>query len=406
MSQDEIETATIYSEEAYWDLIAAKRLLQFLRFESCNKDEEAFYLGRRVLYLLQQASEKAIKAYLIAYFKPFIKALILPKDARIDRSNQPQIFIVHKLVKDTANLITTKDLGHEPGIAIFKAMCDLYELRYKYVHALNDYIRFYSTIILRSALKNEAKRNKDQDLVKEIVEAIIASPRIRQYMNSIMISGLSAEEKHKLEKICSEIRNASKQVLLKSITTPCIDKDILRSLENIQKQFEERIVNEAKNQIALQKIQNEASSLLEEIIAIVKVIPVNEETKAKVIKALRDMINNELGAGGKISTLQQLAIHLSFEPYITIHALTVDLCLALYERLGRYPGRIAELNEIISKEVREAICRDIQMIPKLVESIEYLVLRVRESMKILQELKFDYLLQIILQIIPYLFLEY
>jgi len=405
MLQNEIETATTYSEEAYWDLIAAKRLIQFLRFESCNKDKEVFYLGRRVLYLLQQASEKAIKAYLIAHFKPFIEALIIPEDA-INKNTPQQVLTIRKLIKDTANLITTKDLGHEPGTAIFKAMCNLYELRYKYVHALNDYIRFYSTIILRSALKNEAERNMDQDLVKEIVEAIIASPRIRQYMNSIMISGLSAEEKHKLEKICSEIRKASKQVLLKSITIPCINKDILRSLENIQKYFEERIVNEAKNQITLQKIQNEASSLLEEIIAIVKVIPVNEETKAKVIKALRDMINNELGAGGKISTLQQLAIHLNFEPYITIHALTVDLCLALYERLGRYPGRIVELNEIISKEVREAICRDIQMIQKLVESIEYLVLRVRESMKILQELEFDYLLQIILQIIPYLFLEY
>ena len=49
-----------------------------------------------------------------------------------------------------------------------------------------------------------------------------------------------------------------------------------------------------------------------------------------------------------------------------------------------------ESNEIISKEVREAICRDIQMIPKLVESIEYLVLKVRESMKALQEIKSDH----------------
>jgi hypothetical protein len=362
-------------------------------------------LGRRVLYLLQQASEKAIKAYLIAYLKPFIETLILPEDA-IDENTPEQVLMIRKLIEDTANLISAKNLGHEPGIAIFKAICNLYELRYKYVHALNDYIRSYSTIILRSALKNEAKRNKDQDLVKEIVEAIIASPLIRQYMNLITIPELSAEEKRKFEEICSKIRKASKQELFKSIVIPCINKDMLRLLENIRKYFEERIVNEAKNQITLQKVQGKASSLLEEIIAIVKVIPVNEETKAKVIKALRDMINNELGAGGKISTLQQLAIHLSFEPYITIHALTVDLCLALYERLGRYPGRIAELNEIISKEVREAICRDIQMIPKLVESIEYLVLRVRESMKILQELKFDYLLQIILQIIPYLFLEY
>jgi hypothetical protein len=43
---------------------------------------------------------KGYKAYLIAYFKPFIKALMLPKNARIDRSRQPQIFIVYRLVRD------------------------------------------------------------------------------------------------------------------------------------------------------------------------------------------------------------------------------------------------------------------------------------------------------------------
>jgi len=94
--------------------------------------------------LLQQASEKAIKAYLIAYFKPFIKALMLPKNARIDRSKQPQILIVYKLIKDTADLITIKNLGHEPGITVFKAMCNLYELIYRNKYALNDYIKFYS----------------------------------------------------------------------------------------------------------------------------------------------------------------------------------------------------------------------------------------------------------------------
>jgi hypothetical protein len=290
-----------------------------------------------------------------------------------------------------------------------RQMCNLYELIYRNKYALNDYIRFYSTIILRSALKNEAERNKDQDLVKEIVEAIIASPLIRQYMNLITIPELSAEEKRKFEEICSKIRKASKQELFKSIVIPCIDKDMLRLLENTRKYFEEEIINEAKNQIALQKILDVAS-LLEEItkVAIVaiailnfKETLINEELKADIIRTIRDMINNELGAKGKISALQQLTIHLSFVQYIMTHALTVDQCLALYERLGRYPGRTPESNEIISEEAKEAICRDIQMIPKLVESIEYLVLRVRESMKTLQEIKSDYSLHNLFNLISH-----
>jgi hypothetical protein len=411
MSQNEIETVAMYSEEAYWDLVAAKKLIQFLRFESCNRDEEVFYLGRRVLYLLQQASEKAIKAYLIAYFKPFIRALMLPKNARIDRSKQPQIFIVYRLVKDIADLITVKNLGHEPGITVFKAMCNLYELTYRNRYALNDYIKFYAISILQSILKNNGiELNKNQKLVKEIAEAIIALKPIRQYMNSIMTFKLPAEEEKELEKKCSESKNSDKRELLKSITIPCINKDVLRLLENTQKYFEEEIINEAKNQITLQKILDEASSLLEELtkVAIVAIAILNsketlidEELKADIIKTIRDMISNELSAKGKISTLQQLAIHLSFGQYIMIHTLKVDQCLALYERLGRYPGRTPESNEIISEEAKEAICRDLQMIPKLVESIEYLVLKVRESMKTLQEIKSDYLLHNLFNLISY-----
>jgi hypothetical protein len=389
MSQDEIETAAMYSEEAYWDLIVAKKMLQFLKFESCDKDEEVFYLGRRVLYSLQQASEKAIKAYLIAYFKPFIKALMLPKNARVDRSKQPQIFIVYKLIRDITDLITIKNLGHEPGITVSKVMCNLYELIYRNKYALNDYIKFYTITILQSILKNSGiELNKNQELVKEIAEIIITSAPIRQHMNLIMTFKLSAEEEKRHEKICSELKDSDRQKLLKSITIPCIVKDTLRFLENVQKYFEERTVNEAKNQITLQKILDDTSSLLEEIIEMA--IEIDERLKADIIKTIRDMISNKLGARGKISVLQQLAIHLSFVQYVIMHALTVDRCLALYERLGRYPGRIPESNEIISKEVREAICRDIQMIPKLVESIEYLVLRVREAMKTLQEIKSDY----------------
>jgi len=229
-------------------------------------------------------------------------------------------------------------------------------------------------------------------------------------MNLIMTFKLSAEEESKLKRYALNKKTLiANKLLFKSITIPCIDKDMLRLLENTRKYFEEEIINEAKNQIALQKILDVAS-LLEEItkVAIVAIAILNfketlidEELKADIIRTIRDMISNELGAKGKISALQQLTIHLSFVQYIMTHALTVDQCLALYERLGRYPGRTPESNEIISEEAKEAICRDIQMIPKLVESIEYLVLRVRESMKTLQEIKSDYSLHNLFNLISH-----
>jgi hypothetical protein len=58
-----------FAEEAYWDLRIAEKLLAGLDLGTCDHDDEVFYTGRRVLYLLQQASEKATKAYLVAYFR-------------------------------------------------------------------------------------------------------------------------------------------------------------------------------------------------------------------------------------------------------------------------------------------------------------------------------------------------
>ena len=125
-------------------------------------------------------------------------------------------------------------------------------------------------------------------------------------MNLIMTFKLSAEEEKKLEKICSKLGEVNKQELLKSIAIPCTDKDVLRLLENTQKYFEEKTINEAKNQLTLQKILDEAPSLLEEIIEIATEIAIvilnfketliDEGLKADIVRTIRDMISNELGA--------------------------------------------------------------------------------------------------------------
>ncbi|MCC6014538.1 MAG: hypothetical protein LM564_02395, partial [Desulfurococcaceae archaeon] len=72
-----IDIASRFAEEAYWDLRIAEKLLAGLDLGTCDQNDEVFYTGRRVLYLLQQASEKATKAYLIAYFRIWLAQIKL-----------------------------------------------------------------------------------------------------------------------------------------------------------------------------------------------------------------------------------------------------------------------------------------------------------------------------------------
>jgi hypothetical protein len=64
----------------------------------------------------------------------------------------------------------------------------------------------------------------------------------------------------------------------------------------------------------------------------------------------------------------------------------VDPCLALYERLGRYPGRFPKSLETLNANIQKAICKDIQGLESLVREVEYMVNEVRKSVEALQEL--------------------
>jgi len=66
-------------------------------------------------------------------------------------------------------------------------MCNLYELLYRNKYALNNYIKFYTTTILQLILKNnEIEINKNQKLVKEIAEAVIASTNRRELVAELV----------------------------------------------------------------------------------------------------------------------------------------------------------------------------------------------------------------------------
>ena len=68
-----VDFANKFIKEAEIDLIVAEKLLSDLDLSKCESDEIVFGIGRRALYSLQQASEKAIKALILVYFKPMLQ---------------------------------------------------------------------------------------------------------------------------------------------------------------------------------------------------------------------------------------------------------------------------------------------------------------------------------------------
>jgi hypothetical protein len=74
-----VDFANKFIKEAEIDLIVAEKLLSDLDLSKCESDEIVLGIGRRALYSLQQASEKAIKASILIYFKPNITARQLEK---------------------------------------------------------------------------------------------------------------------------------------------------------------------------------------------------------------------------------------------------------------------------------------------------------------------------------------
>ena len=380
------DIVSAFSEEAYWDLVAVEKLLNSLKSNSCEDNNGVFYLGRRTLYMLQQASEKTVKAYILGYFKPLLERLMLPKNMKVNRSRYPTVFSVWNLLKDSLNLITVEKIGHEPFIAVANIVCNLYKLFYQKKQELNDYVEFYVKSHLYTTLARLDLNQKKVDPVKKALEIAIESKLVQQITSSIASLELSSEDKAKLESVCSRFEKAKGREPLGSIMPPCIDIDKVNLLRKLRERYEE-IVSEVKSQVSMEFLYNEALSMMKEVYrrlgkkhVVSSINELNLNVNEATEKHLKMLIEKT------VPCLQDYIRYLSYIVYIIVYVLAVDPCLALYERLGRYPGRYPEAIEILDNDTRKTLCRDIQSLNVLKEEVEYMVNEVRKATKALHEL--------------------
>ena len=107
--------ANEFIKEAEIDLIVAEKLLSDLDLSKCESDEIVLGIGRRALYSLQQASEKAIKASILIYFKQLLHITVSTGEKRGPSTSYCEIPV--ERLKRLEKLFDPKKIGHLPALA-------------------------------------------------------------------------------------------------------------------------------------------------------------------------------------------------------------------------------------------------------------------------------------------------
>jgi hypothetical protein len=316
------DIASRFAEEAYWDLYAAEKLLAGLGLDTCNQNDEVFYTGRRVLYLLQQASEKAAKAHLITYFKIWLKII----EPAIDED--PRLQEILKRRKILVSL-EPKQIGHKPHRAIFDLSCGLYELFYKEKSSMLRHVEFFSEEMVELLRKLELPKDH-QGIIEQLCE------------------GKGVDE-----------------------SLPCLTEEVLRELRSFKENFERMVEEALAKGSTEEQLAERAKHLLNEF---AKALEDAGRAKAGTKECLERLATS--GAETLVHHAKEFILGSLYSYYLLAYLFRVYPCLAIYETIGRYP----------EYENRGSMCQDIGRLNLLIEEVRLLVNNVKHFVEELQYL--------------------
>jgi hypothetical protein len=324
-AQDIIRIAKEFAEEAYWDLQVAKRLIENLKLDTCSTNDEVFYIGRRVLYMLQQASEKIAKAFLLAYFKSWIEPLIKTVDKEIskaDKNKYAEILELHKKLKSLNDKLKPKKIRHAPHKTFLHVICDIYEVFYKEKNYLIKYVQFIFDEFFKQSL---------EDYLRNYIEKLELPQDIRE----------------NIERMCRERKFVEESF-------PYINKEKLEGFKLLKENY---------------KLLREKFTATEQ--QIMEIIKSSLNIKEDIWKAIEPRV---------VTYIKNIYIYLPFSSYLFAYLSNVYLCLALYETAGRYPELINNVGN------REKICQDIEKLKLIEEEVEFLVTTIKAGVEELASL--------------------
>jgi|GEM_PF-1040571 len=375
-TEDIIKNAVEFAEDASHNLkFSISKLLKDLDLNACKNEEEVYNTGRTILFMLQLASEKAIKAYLLVFFRSWIN-LMVSIGEEIDRNKLSVVKYTHEELKKLNNKLEPRQISHRPHETFLNVVCKLYELLFerkkemiKYIELLEEKLsqypeRFYD--ISEGFIKGK----NNSSLAKRAVIKYVIDDIFKQFLEkskkSIEEFNLSEESQKNIRSTCNELEYEKE---LYRLFLPCFpDEKGFRNLrlyrEDLSRKIEE-IREDVKKQ------------LWEEM----------EEIDGIVLQ-LKKRIETELGKAGDnnikaykidlkklfIETLEknEQLIKNVIEGYLFIFSLSTYLfliyqCLARYTIIGRYP----------ISEKRNEICQDIEKIKLVKEETMYIVEKIR-----------------------------
>jgi hypothetical protein len=111
-----------FIEEARCDLEIAEMIMRHERFKLgvCESDTGVFCLGRRALYMLQQAVEKATKAYYLAFFKVVVNNLA--NLAQLCESTSPRARAMRARLRNLSSKLEPLQISHAPHKTLVEIM--------------------------------------------------------------------------------------------------------------------------------------------------------------------------------------------------------------------------------------------------------------------------------------------
>jgi hypothetical protein len=330
-----IDIASRFAEEAYWDLRIAEKLLAGLDLVTCNHDDEVFYTGRRVLYLLQQASEKAAKAHLIAYFRIWLAQIKL---AILGYHKGDRRLL--KILTELEKRLEPKQIRHAPHRAISDLICRLYELFYENIFYENkSSMLMYVKSISKGLLPYFRAYVRDENEVAELMLGPLRKLELPKCAQGT------------IEQLC-EGKEADKESLTEA----------LRELRSLREDFERR-VEEALARGPTEKRPAEYAELV--LNEIRRVLESLGEAKADIKECLERLAASD--AETLVHHAREVGLGSLYSYYLLAHLLSVYPYLATYETIGRYP----------EYKDRGSVCQDIGKLNLLIEEVRLLVGKVR-----------------------------
>lgn len=322
--------ANDFIKEAEIDLITTEKLISNLDLSKCELDEKVFGIERRALYNLQQASEKAVKALILIYFKPmfFFENDLITNESGSSYGLKSEEKNFVKPLKQLDKKFTPEKIGHSTSIPF---MCLTEEI-------INNQDRI-KNIILRK-LRFHFHENRIHELEKNL---------------DISLKKLSLEPKRqkRLERICKEWKKGNWMGVKSELgyMIPCIE----HSLEALSKQLTIRSEND--------------ESISEEVYQ-----SLNELIKQQIDNIARESGSKEKGELVLSSFLDWFNAIKESVPsisYVISYAFTVSECLWIYESIGRYPRDARFEIDVYMK--RNEVCQDAKNIDELISKVKELV---------------------------------